>query len=168
MKRYITIFFTLFALTVVAQSKFGYVSCKDIVESLPEYSVVTKDLNELLQKYEAEIDRADLEFNKKYVEFIEDQGSFPQTILQKRHRELQDLMEKSIQFKEEVKLAMQDAEKEMMAPLRKKVDGAIKQLCEDKGYSYILDLDKNTCLYINPKYGVDVTNALKEALGIKH
>ena len=39
------------------------------------------------------------EFNRKYEDFLEGQRDFPQTILQKRQLELQQLMEKNIEFR---------------------------------------------------------------------
>ena len=81
-------------LSVTAQSQFGYVSYREMVKSLPEYNIVEAHLDELQAKYEAEIARADREFNQKYVDFIESQSQFPDNIRIKRHKELQELMEK--------------------------------------------------------------------------
>ena len=85
-------------MSAIAQSKFGYVSYKEILKALPEYAIVEKDLTDLQGKYEAEIVRSEREFNQKYAEFIEDQASLPENIRLKRHTELQELMEKSIRF----------------------------------------------------------------------
>ena len=55
-------------MTVAAQSKFGYVSYNSILKALPEYSIVSTQLDELQAKYDAEITRSDREFNIKYAE----------------------------------------------------------------------------------------------------
>ena len=81
-------------LGVNAQSRFGYVSYMEIVKALPEYSIVEAHIDELQAKYEAEIQRSDREFNQKYADFIEEQSQFPDNIRMKRHKELQELMEK--------------------------------------------------------------------------
>ena len=53
--------------TLMAQSRFGYVSYVEIVKALPEYAIVEAHLDELEAKYEAEMERADREFNQKYA-----------------------------------------------------------------------------------------------------
>jgi outer membrane protein len=154
-------------MTVVAQSKFGYVSYMEIVKALPEYSIVEAHLDELQAKYEAEIERADREFNQKYADFIEEQSQFPDNIRMKRHKELQELMEKSMQFKDEVNLTMREARAEMLKPLYEKVDEAVMKVCIDGGYDYILDIDNRIYIAINPQNGSDVTEQLKLELDIQ-
>ena len=167
MKRYILILLALVSMTVAAQSKFGYVSYGEILKALPEYSLVSTHLDELQAKYEAEVERADREFNQKYAEFIEEQSKFPDNIRMKRHKELMELMEKSMAFKDEINNAMREARREMLKPLRDKIDEALQQLCEDEGYDYILDTDESAYVAINPKQGKDVTDKLKSALNIE-
>ena len=167
MKRYILILLALVSMTVAAQSKFGYVSYGEILKALPEYSLVSTHLDELQAKYEAEVERADREFNQKHAEFIEEQSKFPDNIRMKRHKELMELMEKSMAFKDEINNAMREARREMLKPLRDKIDEALQQLCEDEGYDYILDTDESAYVAINPKRGKDVTDKLKSALNIE-
>lgn len=167
MKKFLLVLLTFISMTVVAQSKFGYVSYMEIVKALPEYSIVEAHLDELQAKYEAEIERADREFNQKYADFIEEQSQFPDNIRMKRHKELQELMEKSMQFKDEVNLAMREARAEMLKPLYEKVDEAVMKVCIDGGYDYILDIDNRIYIAINPQNGSDVTEQLKLELDIQ-
>lgn len=156
----------LMATGAMAQSKFGYVSYKELLGALPEYAVVTTHLAELRVQYEAEVARSEREFNQKYVEFIEEQAGFPENIRLKRQRELQELMNHSLLFKAEVQRTMDEAEQDMMRPLREKVDEAIARVCTDGGYDYILNSDdKDTYLFINPRSGKDVTARVKKVLG---
>lgn len=167
MKKFLLVLLTFISMTVVAQSKFGYVSYMEIVKALPEYSLVEAHLDELQAKYEAEIERADREFNQKYADFIEEQSQFPDNIRMKRHKELQELMEKSMQFKDEVNLTMREARAEMLKPLYEKVDEAVMKVCIDGGYDYILDIDNRIYIAINPQNGSDVTEQLKLELDIQ-
>ena len=167
MKRKIFILFVLVSMTAVAQSKFGYVSYIEIVKTLPEYNIVQTDLDDLQAKYEAEIKRSEREFNQKYTDFIEEQSQFPDNIRIKRHKELQELMEKSIEFKGQINRAMREARKEMMQPLYEKVDKAAMKLCVDNEYDYILNTDDCSYIAINPKNGIDITEALKQELKIE-
>ena len=167
MKRNLLILLTFVCITATAQSKFGYVSYTEIVKALPEYAIVQADLDELQAKYEAEIERSDREFNQKYADFIEEQKSFPDNIRMKRHKELQELMERSIAFKDEVNRTMREARHEMMKALYDKVNEAVMEICTDGGYDYILNTDEKVYIAINPKNGKDITAKLKKALEIE-
>ncbi|MBQ2970014.1 MAG: OmpH family outer membrane protein [Bacteroidaceae bacterium] len=167
MKRNLLILLVLVATSAIAQSKFGYVSYKEIVKALPEYAIVTTHIDELQAKYEAEIARSEREFNQKYSDFIEEQAGFPENIRIKRHKELQELMEKSIEFKDEVNRAMREARHEMMKPLYEKVDEAVMTICIDEGYDYILNTDERVYIAINPNNGKDITARLKKALNVE-
>lgn len=167
MRRNFLLLLSLVAMTAMAQTKFGYVSYSEIVKALPEYKIVETDLDVLQGKYEAEIVRADREFNLKYTEFIEEQSQLPDNIRMKRHKELQELMDKSMAFKDEINRTMIEARREMMEPLYKKVDEALMQLCEQEGYDYIIDTDDRTYVAINRMRGKDVTTSIKKALNIE-
>lgn len=167
MKRNLLILLTIVSMTAVAQSKFGYVSYMEIVKALPEYNLVETHLDELQAKYEAEIERSDREFNQKYTDFIEEQSKFPDNIRIKRHKELQELMEISMEFKGEINRAMREARKEMMKPLYEKVDEAVMKVCVDGDYDYILNTDNRMYIAINPNNGTDITEQLKKELKIE-
>lgn len=167
MRRRLLFLLAFVALNVTAQSKFGYVSYMEIVKSLPEYTIVEAHLDELLAKCEIEIERSDREFNQKYTDFIEEQSQFPDIIRIKRHKELQELMEKSIAFKDEVRRTMREAREEMMEPLYEKVDEAVMKVCVSGGYHYILNTDDCVYIAINPKFGVDITKQVKSELGVE-
>ena len=139
----------------------------EIVKALPEYNLVEAHLDELQAKYEAEIERSDREFNLKYADFIEEQSQLPDNIRMKRHKELQQLMEISMEFKGEVNRTMREARKEMMKPLYEKVDEAAMKVCVDKGYDYILNTDNRMYIAINPNNGKDITEQLKKELKIE-
>ena len=167
MKRNLFILLALVAMSAMAQSKFGYVSYKELVKALPEFCIVEAHLDELQAKYEAEIERSDREFNQKYTDFIEEQSQFPDNIRIKRHKELQELMEKAMAFKHEINSAMREARHEMMKPLYEKVDEAVMKVCMDGEYDYILNTDERVYIAVNPKSGVDVTLLVKQELNIE-
>jgi outer membrane protein len=151
----------------MAQSKFGYVSYMEMVKALPEYSIVVTHLDELQAKYEAEIARSEREFNQKYSDFIEEQHNFPENIRIKRHKELQELMEKSIAFKDEINRAMREARREMMQPLHDKVDEAVMKVCIDNKYDYVLNTDDRAYIAINPQSGNDIIEQVKKELKVE-
>ena len=105
MKKIILIWVMVLAgLTCQAQTgamKFGFLSYDEVMKAMPEYATMQKNLAELRAHYEAEQQRVEDDFNRKYEEFLDGQASFPKTILQKRQSELQEMLEKNIAFKKE-------------------------------------------------------------------
>ena len=108
------IFFIGVFLGISAQEntfRFGYLSYEGAIQSMPDYAIVQKKMKALQEQYQAETLRVEDEFNRKYEDFLDGQREFPRTILQKRQTELQELMEKNIQFKEQGRQELADAER---------------------------------------------------------
>jgi hypothetical protein len=90
----------------------------------------------------------------------------PQNIQERRQKELQELQEKGIQFQQESRQELQNAYAEMMEPIYKKLDDAIKAIGKAGGYTYVFDLDRTDIPYIDETQSKDVTNDIKTNLGI--
>ena len=169
MKRLISLFVILFVfLGIRAQEnnsfRFGYVSYEAALQSMPDYITVQKKMAELRQQYQAETLRVEDEFNRKYEEFLEGQREFPKTILQKRQSELQELMERNIQFKENSREELAQTEKALMAPLRIRLIETLGKIGRERGYAFIVDTDQKALPFINPAMGEDINQLVKNAL----
>ena len=60
-----------------AMPKFATFSYAKVLEAMPEYATMQKNLAELRAHYEAEQQRVEDDFNRKYEEFLDGQASFP-------------------------------------------------------------------------------------------
>nr|WP_320057367.1 OmpH family outer membrane protein [uncultured Bacteroides sp.] len=149
--------------------KFGHVVSNEIITAMPEFAKAQADLQALEKKYTEEIQRTSEEFNKKYQEYQQavQKDSLPQNIAERRQKELQDMMQRSEQFQQEAQQNMQKAQTDLMAPISKKVDEAIKAVGEAEGLTYIFDLARTAIPYVNEKVSVNVTPLVKTKLGLK-
>lgn len=147
-----------------AQAKIGYFSYNEAFKSMPEYAIAERNLSSLRAQYEAEMKRAENEFNKKYEEFLEGIDTFAKPIRQKRQSELQEMMERNVAFKQEAKKLLEAAERDAYFPLKAKMERALSKIGQEQGYACILNTDSNACPYIDPNIRVDITKALKELL----
>ena len=84
MKRLFTVLMLVLPLSLQAQMQFGYMSYKTVMAEMPEYAQAKQSMAELKAKYDAEATRGEEEFQKKFVDFLQGQKDFPQTIMQKR------------------------------------------------------------------------------------
>ena len=130
--------------------RFGWLSYETALMSMPQYAVVQKQMEDLRSQYQAETLRVEEEFNRKYEEFLEGQREFPKTILQKRQTELQQLMEKNIEFKANSLKELDAAEKDAMAPLRLRLNDVLREIGINKGYAFIYDTDTKALPFLNP------------------
>ena len=144
--------------------KYGYLSYDSVFQAMPEYATMQATMKELRVKYEAEQKRVEDDFNKKYEEFLDGQASFPQTILQKRQSELQEMLDKNIAFKKESQRLLCKAECEAKAPLKARLQAVLKQVGEERGYAFILNTDGNAAPWFNEAMAEDCTETVKALL----
>lgn len=165
-KIYSILLLMLLPLMAAAQVKFGYLSYRTICQEMPQYVKAQKELQDLKATYEKEAARGEEEFQRKFADYLQGQKDFPANILQKRQAELQDLMDKGIQFRKEAEKLLSMAESSLLQNLSKQLDEAIKAVGLEMGYAFILNIDDNACPFINPLLGDDVSNTVREKLGI--
>ena len=131
---------------------------------MDDYAFVESGMQALQEQYAAEQKRVEDEFNKKYEEFLDGQRDFPQTILQKRQMELQELMEKNIAFKKESQRLLAEAREKAMQPLKSRLADALARVGSSRGLAFIINTDQNALPWMNITMGEDVTEAVLEAL----
>ena len=146
---------------VFAQNlKFGHINAQEIITVMPEFTKA---------QLTAELQRTQEEFNKKYQEFQQAiaKDSLPANIAERRQKELQDMMQRQEQFQQDAQQQMAKAQNDAMAPIYKKLDGAIKAVGAAEGVIYIFDLARTPIPYVNETLSINLTNKVKANLGIK-
>lgn len=152
------------AATQTPTVRYGYCSCKSLLQTMPEYAKAMLQLKSLHEQYEKEALRNETEFRRQYTEYLSGQKDFPQAILLKRQRDLQQSMEQGIAFRAEADSLLEQAEAELMAPLRSRVDAAIRAVATERGYDYVVDTDLGAYIYLNPALSEDITAYVEERL----
>ena len=170
MKRLLVLLVAFVSLHAFAQNdatssiKFGYLSYQTAIKAMADYNLVQQRLADLKGQYQAEAKRVEDEFNRKYEEFLDGQRDFPKSILQKRQSELQELMEKNINFKNSSRELLAQAETDALAPLYAKLNAILAAIGQERGYAFILDTDVKALPFINPDMGEDINDIVKDAI----
>ena len=146
------------------EMKFGYLSYESVLQTMPDYVKMQEGLATLRRQYEAEQQRVEEDFNRKYEEFLDGQASFPTTILQKRQSELQEMLNRNVAFKRESQQLLANAEAEAKIPVMNRLYEAIAKVGERRGFAFILNTDADATLWLNPSMGEDITDAVIQAL----
>lgn len=149
---------------VVQQPRFGYLDYRAVFESMPEYAEAQKSLAEIKAKYDTETAHNEEAFKRMYLEFLQGQKDFPQTIMLKRQKELQEAMENGVKFRNQVADLLNKAQQELEKPLITKLDSAISLVGQERGYDMIINTGEKGFPFINKAAGEDVTQQVKEKL----
>lgn len=167
MLKKIALLLLLIAPMSVFAQKFGHVKFAEILTVMPEYTKAQTDIQAQQKLYEDEMKRASDELTKKFTEYQQEQANLPKNIQERRQKELQELNEKGMQFQADAQQQLQKAYAEMMEPIYKKIDDAIKAVGQEGGYVYIFDLNRTDIPFVNESLSTDVTPAVKGKLGLK-
>ena len=167
MLKKIALLLLLIAPMSVFAQKFGHVKFAEILTVMPEYTKAQTDIQAQQKQYEDEMKRASDELTRKFTEYQQEQANLPKNIQERRQKELQELNEKGMQFQADAQQQLQKAYAEMMEPIYKKIDDAIKAVGQEGGYVYIFDLNRTDIPFVNESLSTDVTPAVKGKLGLK-
>ena len=143
-----------------AVPQFATFSYAKVLEAMPEYAAVKNDLAELRKKYDDEAKRSEDDFNQKYELFLEGQRDFAPSIMKKRRSELEDMLQKNIEFRKESERLLKQAEVDALAPLKNKVKGILSRIGQERDLLFIANTDECDLPFVNPDFGVDLTDAI--------
>lgn len=161
-KRLILAILIALPMSVFAQ-KFGTVDTEAVITKMPEYEAMQKQINEASEKYQAEFTKLQEEMDKKVAEYqtlIKDTTT-PQSIIERRVQEMQELEAKINQFRNTVSQDLSRQQQQLMAPIEQKFNEAVKTVGQEGGYTFILPL--GISLY-NGTAVEDVTAAVQAKL----
>ena len=156
-----------FLMLSAQEGKFGYIDFNGTLRIMPEYLEAEKNLKEIQSDYHEEIERSKREFERQYIEFMLEQDHLSASIVAKRQKELQLLMDNNAQFRDNVQLELEARRDELLMPLKKKLMKVVSDVCVEKNLDYVVDTGKGSYLYINPEKGVDLTQDVYKILGIE-
>ena len=101
--RKILLLLILVPLFATAQTRFGYYHHSEVLNAVPGFKKAQKEYELLKQRCDAEIERNEKELTRYYVAYLEGQQDFPEPILRKRQKELQQMVDSSILLRDQLK-----------------------------------------------------------------
>lgn len=155
---------TSLQLQAQSSAKYGTVSRRALLESMPESAVVRQQLDSLRSKFEAETQYNETNFRRQFSEFLQVQKNLPEAILRKRQGDLQIAMERALDFRRNAELLLRTAHTELHAPLHARIDAALRAVGTERGYEMIIDLDSDAHPYLSPALTEDAMPWVKGKL----
>lgn len=155
----------LFApLALMAQNRFGYFSYSTVLDSMPQYKEAMESYGKLKKRCLKEIEHNEQELTRYYVAFLDGHRDFPEPILRKRQKELQQMIDNSVVFRDNLKVWLRHAKDSLSASSRQVVDSVLHRVCTELSLSYAIDVDNRDYKYINPMFGQDITADIISAI----
>ena len=165
LKKIALILMLILPMSVFAQ-KFGHIRSQEMLLFMPEYTKAQTDINTMQKQYEDEMKRLTDEIQKKFAAYQQEQANLPKNIQERRQKELQELNERGMQMQQDAQQQLQQSWLQMLEPIAKKIDDAIKSVGQEGGYVYIFDLNATQIPFVNETLSTDVTGAVKAKLGL--
>jgi outer membrane protein len=146
--------------------KFGHVSSEALVQAMPEYDSAQVELQQLQQHYELEIERIQVEINKKIEEFNRGEATMSNLIKEAKASEIQELQMRLQNYSQTAQQDLQQQGMMVMQPVMEKARGAIEEVAKEYGLIYVFDISAGNPVYTSEE-SLDMVPLVKAKLGIQ-
>ena len=144
--------------------KFATVNLQAIFQVMPETAAATTALQDKQKKYENELSKMAEELQTKYAAITEQKDSLPENILNARLAELQEIEQRTENFRRMAAEDIQAEQEKLMAPIQEKLMAAVKEVGTEGNYVYVLD---ETGVVFKGTMTEDITPKVKTKLRIQ-
>ena len=147
--------------------KFALVDMDYILKNIPAYERASEQLNQVSKKWQAEVDALTSEAQTLYKNYqseavflSEEQKTKREEAIVAKEKEAAELKKKY--FGPEGELFKK--RESLMAPIQEEIYTAVKDICDQKGYSLVLDRASDAgIIFASPK--IDISNEVLTKLG---
>ena len=168
MKKILVIAMVLLPLVMMAQARIGIVNSQQLFDLLPEKVAAEATLKTLSDKYHAEYELLQDEFDKKYADYqtVAADATMPETIKERRVHELQESDKKMREFERRAADDIAAQRVALTKPITDKIQAAIRTAGEQGAFDVVFDTAVTPVAYTGPAT-IDITPMVKALLGIE-
>lgn len=168
MKRILMIVAALLPLMLMAQARIGIVNSQQLFDLMPEKAEAEAQLKAVSDRYHAEYELLQQEFDKKYADYqtVAADPSTPETIRERRVHELQESDKKMREFERRAADDIAARRASLTKPITDKVQAAIRAAGEQGAFDLVLDTAVTPVAYTGPAT-IDLTPVVKAILGLE-
>lgn len=168
MKRILMIAVAMLPLVLMAQARIGIVNSQQLFDLMPEKATAETQLKALSDRYHAEYQLLQGEFDKKYADYqtVAADASMPEAIKERRIQELQESDKKMREFERRAAKDIAVQRVALTKPITDKIQAAIRAASEQGGFDLVFDSAVTPVAYTGPNT-VDITPMVKTLLGLE-
>ncbi len=160
---FLTLLLLLLPVVATAQQKIATVNSQELITAMPEMKAAQERLQELDQKYSAEMQTMNEEYKKKLELYLKDKNTLSEALLKSREQELADLQSRIQRSYQAMQQDMEKQQSTLMTPIQQKLVEAIKKVGDAGGYTYVMET--SMILYAGAS-AIDITAEVKKQLGL--
>jgi outer membrane protein len=153
------------ALAVSAQ-KFGHITAELLLQDMPEYDSAQAKLDDLRSQYDLEIERIQVEINKKIEAYNKSEATMSNLIKEAKASEIQEMQGRLQNFAQTAQQDLQQQSMQLIQPVMDKARKAIEAVAKEKGLLYVFDMSQGNPVYASEE-SLDILPLVKARLGLK-
>lgn len=146
--------------------KFGHVTSEQLLQAMPEYDSAQAELQQLQTHYELEIERIQVEINKKIEEFNQGEATMSNLIKEAKASEIQELQMRLQNYSQTAQQDLQQQSMIVIQPVMEKARNAINEVAKEHGLIYVFDLSQGNPVYTSEE-SLDMVPLVKAKLGVQ-
>ena len=154
----------LVALAVNAQ-KFGHITAEQLLQVMPEYDSAQIKIQDLRQTYDLELERIQVEINKKIEEYTQNEATMSALIKEAKASEIQEMQVRLQNFAQTAQQDLQQQSMTMIQPVMDKARKAIEEVAKEKGLLYVFDMSQGNPVYASEE-SLDMLPLVRAKLGL--
>ena len=168
MKRILIMIAAMLPLVLMAQARIGIVNSQQLFDLMPEKAAAEAQLKNLSDRYHAEYELLQQEFDKKYADYqtVAADASMPETIKERRVHELQESDKKMREFERRAADDIAAAREMLTKPITDKIQAAIRQAGQQGALDVVFDTAVTPVAYTGPAT-IDLMPMVKTLLGLQ-
>lgn len=143
--------------------KIGYTNTDYILSKLPEAKQIESELKTHREQLGAQLQSKQQELERKYQSFVDGQATMTDVVKNDVQSELQELQASIQKFAAEAEKSMQNKQIQLLAPVYEKIDGGIKEVAKEKGFSHVFS--QGVLLYATSEN--DISDLVLAKLGVE-
>lgn len=153
--------FSMITLGISAQ-KYGFINSQELMMSLPEVKQANANIEQLNKDLVDKRQNMIQALQTKYSDLEQRANTLPPVQLQEEAKVLKAEEQKIVEFEQTSSESIYKKSEELIAPIQKKVNDALKAVADENGYAYIFDSASGFVLYADE--AADVTELVKAKL----
>jgi len=134
-----TVLFLGTSYSIHAQAKTAHVDVNEIISKMPAMLDAQKQLEKLSVAYDTEYKTMAEEYQNKIKKYDQEAGTVTDAVNQTRQVEVQDLVKRITDYRDNAQKELQKKESDLVKPLMDKIKASISKVGKAKGYQYVIN-----------------------------
>ena len=135
--------------------KYGHINAQEILVAVPGYKASEAEIQRYGEEKSKQYSDLQTTIENDYQKYAAERSSLPEAVQKSRDKDFREQQQKLQEFGMESQRRVEAKQNELLEPLLKQIQDAIKIVGKENGYAYIFDITQGGVVYFDG--GNDVT-----------